>query len=141
MNIFYDYQIFSMQKFGGISRYFYRLCKNNQGLWDFYVQANYLDNVYLDEISKNKKCRIKKDFIGKSYLLDRYNKIDLFRKLLKQDFDLYHPTYYYFDKSAVSKPVVITVHDFIHELFPYYFNKDKQTIISKKQAIHKAIEV
>lgn len=138
MKVLYDYQVFGMQKFGGISKYFYRLCKNNHGLWDYEVQANYLNNVYLGEISNNKKCRIENYFIGKDFLTNRYNKIDLFRKLLKQDFDLYHPTYYYFDKFAVSKPVVLTVHDFIHELFPKYLTKDKKTIWAKKKSIHKA---
>ncbi len=126
-----------MQKFGGISRYFYKLCKNNHGLWDYEVQANYLNNVYLDEISNNKKFKIEKYFIGKDFLINRYNKIDLFRKLLKQNFDLYHPTYY-FSKSIVNKPTVLTVHDFIHELFPQYLTKDKQIIKEKNNSIHKA---
>ena len=32
MKIFYDYQIFYNQKFGGPSRYFIELCKNIAGL-------------------------------------------------------------------------------------------------------------
>lgn len=137
MKILYDYQVFSMQKFGGISRYFYKLCKYNNGLWNYKVQANYLNNIYLDEISNNKKCVIKKYFMGKAFLATLYNKIDLYSELSKQNFDLYHPTYY-FNKSIVNKPTVLTVHDFIHELFPQYLTKDKQIIKEKNNSIHKA---
>lgn len=139
MKILYDYQVFSMQKFGGISRYFYNLCKYNNGIWDYKVQANYLNNVYLDEISDNKKYFIQRSFPGKWVFINGYNKIDLSMNLLKSDFDIYHPTYYYFDRIPTHKPVVLTAHDFIHELFYGSFSKDQQKLVNiKKQAIHKA---
>lgn len=139
MKVLYDYQVFRMQKFGGISRYFYNLCKYNNGLWDYKVQANYLNNVYLDEISDNKKCFIQRYFPGKWVFIDGYNKINLLMNLSKSDFDIYHPTYYYVDKISSSKPVLLTVHDFIHELFYDSFSKDQQKLVNiKKHAIHKA---
>lgn len=138
MKILYDHQVFRMQKFGGISRYFYNLCKYNNGLWDFKVQANYLNNVYLNEISDNKDFLIKKYFLGKYTLIDGYNKIDLLKQLLKANFDIFHPTYYYFNKKIISKPIVLTVHDFIHELFSYYFTNTSKFINVKKKAIHES---
>ncbi len=139
MKVLYDYQMFKIQKFGGISRYFYKLCKYNNELWNYKVQANYLDNIYLDEISNNKKCKIEKSFPGKGIFIDGYNKIDLLMNLIKSDFDIYHPTYYYFDTISTHKPIVLTVHDFIHELFYDSFSKDQQKLVDiKKQAIHKA---
>ena len=139
MRVLYDYQIFRMQKFGGISRYFYNLCKYNKGLWKYTIQANYLNNVYLDEISDSQKCLIDRYFPGKGLFIDGYNKIDLLINLLKTNYDIYHPTYYYFDKISTYKPIVLTVHDFIHELFYDSFPKNQRQLVNiKKHSIHKA---
>lgn len=139
MKVLYDYQVFRMQKFGGISRYFYNLCKYNNGLWNYKVQANYLNNVYLDEISDNKKYFIQRYFPGKWIFIDGYNKIDLSMNLLKSCFEIYHPTYYYLDKISTNKPIVLTVYDFIHELFYDSFPKAQQKLVNtKKNAIYKA---
>ena len=138
MKVLYDYQAFKMQKFGGISRYFYNLCKYNNGFCDYKVQANFLDNVYLDEISENKKCKIKRPFPGKGIFINGYNKIDLSMILLNSDFDIFHPTYYSLSKIHIFNPIVLTVHDFINELFPYYWSDSFNTINNKKNAIYKA---
>ena len=136
MKVLYDYQIFKMQKFGGIPRYFYKLCKYNNKLWDYEVQANYLDNIYLSEISRNKKLII--PFPYKHQFIAKYNTFDLNNKLVKQDFDLYHPTYYYYDKPNIRKPTILTVHDFIHELFPHLFIQDNVTVKAKKKSVYEA---
>jgi glycosyltransferase involved in cell wall biosynthesis len=53
-----------------------------------------------------------------------------------------HPTYYdpYVLKEKV-KPLIITVHDMIHELFPEYFSRDKKTIHNKEVMIFKADKI
>ena len=62
------------------------------------------------------------------------------RLLKKQDFDIFHPTYYepYFLKYLQKKPYVLTVYDMIHELFPNYFKANDQTKVWKKQLIENA---
>jgi glycosyltransferase involved in cell wall biosynthesis len=62
------------------------------------------------------------------------------RLLKKQDFDVFHPTYYepYFLKYIQKKPFVLTVYDMIHEHFPNYFKTNDQTRAWKKQLIENA---
>lgn len=54
-------------------------------------------------------------------------------------FDVFHPTYYdpYFIKY-IKKPVVITVHDMLHELYPHYFPDAAEMIARKRAVISKA---
>jgi glycosyltransferase involved in cell wall biosynthesis len=51
------------------------------------------------------------------------------RLLKKQDFDIFHPTYYdpYFLKYLRGKPYVLTVYDMIHELYPEYYSSQDPT--------------
>lgn len=77
MKILYDYQTFQMQKFGGISRYFYTLIKYNNDLWDFYVSGKYADNIYVEEISTMKNFPIKPYFKGKPRLINCINQMHL----------------------------------------------------------------
>ncbi len=62
------------------------------------------------------------------------------RLLKKQNFDIFHPTYYdpYFLKHLGKKPFVLTVYDMIHEVYPAYFSSKDPTIPWKKQLIGKA---
>jgi hypothetical protein len=42
--------------------------------------------------------------------------------LKKQNFDMFHPTYYnpYFLKNLGKKPFILDIHDMIHEIFRSY---------------------
>jgi glycosyltransferase involved in cell wall biosynthesis len=68
------------------------------------------------------------------------NKGESIRHLKKQDFDIFHPTYYepYFLQYLQKKPYVITVYDMIHELFPQYFKPGDKTSAWKKNLIENA---
>jgi len=121
MKILYDGQVFSWQKFGGISRYFCELMKHSQGLFDYSVGGIFSDNNYACELGFYKPFPIKKNFKGKYRLLKWLSKKDSLKKL-KDNCDVIHPTYY--DPYLIcktNKPIVITVHDMIHELFPAGF--------------------
>ncbi len=67
----------------------------------------------------------------------------LVRKLLKQDFDLFIPTYYdiKFLEYLGDKPFVLTVYDMIHELFQEYFQTDKLTALYKKLLMEQATRI
>jgi glycosyltransferase involved in cell wall biosynthesis len=62
------------------------------------------------------------------------------RLLKRQDFDLFHPTYYdpYFLRDLQRKPYVITVHDMIHEIFPNNFPSGDPISTWKKQVLENA---
>jgi glycosyltransferase involved in cell wall biosynthesis len=60
----------------------------------------------------------------------------------KVNYDVLHPTYYdpYLLKYR-TKPLVITVHDMIHELFPEYFQSDRITVKNKKDILLNADKI
>jgi len=121
MKIFYDNQVFMMQKFGGVSRYFCELMKHSQGLFDYSVGGIFSDNYYACELGFHKSFPVKTNFKGKWRLQKWLNERDSIKKL-KDNCDVMHPTYY--DDYLVektNKPLVITVYDMIHELFPAGF--------------------
>ena len=129
MKILYDHQIFSYQKFGGISRYFCELIaeslKNPSGFLPVpgfkYSVNTYLKDRGLDEtlnfshIKANKS--LYKFFI---YLSNKRHCQNLFKK---GNYDILHPTFYdpYVLKNN-KRPLVITVCDMTPELYPEYYS-------------------
>lgn len=145
MNILYDHQVFTWQKYGGISRYFCELFRNFPSS-DVNIRhtAIFSENVYLQDYGSNIKSIFPdKKIKGKIRIYGYYNKINSILSLKHQDYDILHPTYYdpYFVKYAGRKPVVITVHDMTHELFPELFsNKDKSSFY-KKECVKRADKI
>ena len=116
MNIYYDYQIFISQKYGGVSRYFYELTDRIEKIPEHNVTVKCVHNV-------NYYFR---DRLGKIYpempykLFKVYSKINHFaaRNDLKKNYDIIHPTFNdpYLLGHYKGK-LVVTIHDMIHELY------------------------
>jgi glycosyltransferase involved in cell wall biosynthesis len=162
MKILYDYQIFSSQKYGGISRYFSELFASylKSKRLEFSLGVKYSDNLFLNKIIKLEEASPKL-FINKSYSelfngLDfrgkwrlynllclkpsiiRKNRAKSIELLIESDFDVFHPTYYdsYFLNYLKDKPYVITVHDMIHEKASEIIHP-KDPILSNKKTVIK----
>src|SRR5258708_5648525 len=118
MKVLYDYQIFTEQKFGGISRYISFLSKhvNEVGIKSK-IGVVLSNNEYLKEEHIGRPFFPNKWFPKKLAIMRYVNK-KFSSLLLKSDkFDLLHASYYedyYFKKSPI--PVVVTVYDMIHEV-------------------------
>ncbi|TGK24543.1 glycosyltransferase family 1 protein [Leptospira yasudae] len=164
MKILYDHQIFSMQNYGGISRYFYELMtrirrtpgmelehsvlySSNEYLKDrelFPLEKKYGFNDFLPSIRFRGMYRIFRflQYLGLIPFPERKMNCLIENKIKHLDFDVFHPTYYspYFLKSLSKrkKPFVLTVYDLIHEKFPQYFSDAKEVIQNKKSLIEKA---
>lgn len=136
MKVLYDHQIFSGEKFGGVSRYFYELMINSNGYYDYQVSGLFSENEYVENLDIFKPFPIKKYFKGKIRLVTLLNKRDSVRKIKRNPDCILHPTYYdpYFLNNK-GQPVVLTVYDMIHERFPHYFMNDKSIFQYKKQSI------
>ncbi len=140
MDILYDHQIFSGQKYGGISRYFYELIKRvsvtekvdlYQG---FHINKYGLDNIEnIGRIFSHSKIELPKT----SRMYEWINTAGLKYFARKSKAEIYHPTYYN-DYCIADKKLVITVYDMIHELFPDYFVKNDATAINKRVILKKA---
>jgi glycosyltransferase involved in cell wall biosynthesis len=70
------------------------------------------------------------------------NEPESVRLLKKQDFDIFHPTYYnpYFMKQLQGKPYVLTVYDMIHEIFSDMLKWD-HAVADKKRVIECATKI
>lgn len=140
MKILYDHQIFTAQKYGGISRYFYELIYEFEKLKNIETEMSLLvsNNHYISDKKHVRHVNFlpQTEFRGKQRLLTMFNKSNSILQLKKQNFDLFHPTYYdpYFLKYLGQKPFVLTVYDMIHEKFSEMFN-ERDTISEKKRLL------
>lgn len=145
MKILYDHQIFKAQKFGGISRYFNEISHIDKAETeiinhlDFPVEATpptiKRDNILFRGVRFSKRKLGIKNEVNFN---PKHPEI-LTEKLLKGDYDIFHPTYYdpYF-LDYVKKPFVLTVYDMIHEIYPEYFGLNDRTTVHKKLLCDKA---
>lgn len=142
MKVLFDPQIFSMQKYGGISRYFARMAEHMLEMGEnVSIAAGYHINYYLKESSPE---------LVKGKYLEKYPSrgIRAFRKLnsctgsLRSVFsnpDLIHETYFSSQPTIKSKkPVFVTVHDMIQELYPDQFSTKELVTEQKKAALQRA---
>jgi len=142
MKILYDHQIFSLQKVGGISRYFSELISHlNDKTIELELPIKNSQNIY-----------IKKNTIYKRKLFNRFikskniytnNSILAKEYLQKSNFDIFHPTYYdpYFLEYIKDKKFVLTIHDMIHELYSSDFPENIKDSVNKKLLAHKATKI
>src|SRR5450631_4288084 len=141
MKILYDHQIFSSQEYGGISRYFCELLRrfSNDDRIELELALRYSNNRYLLDFGFERLKPFFKDkkFIGKTSLLDFINGQKSRERLLKGDYDVFHPTYYnpYFLKHVGVKPYVVTVYDMVHEIYPEMYSTNDRTREWKRQSL------
>jgi glycosyltransferase involved in cell wall biosynthesis len=139
MKVLYDHQIFSWQKFGGISRYFFELMNHSKDLFEYEISGLFSENEYIKPLGIYNEFSIKHQFKGRQRIINYLNKRDSIRKIKKEIYDVLHPTYYDpYILQKKTKPLVVTVHDMIHELFPNYISLDRKIIYNKKEIIFKA---
>jgi glycosyltransferase involved in cell wall biosynthesis len=164
MKILYDHQMFYRQNYGGVSRYYCELMNqfSHRSDIEFILSLRYVQNDNLEQFPElNQYWSKRYNFLYNSHIISsiqkkiRFNALNFalnyiinnrgesIRLLKKQDFDIFHPTYYepYFLKYLQKKPYILTVYDMIHELFPNYFKANDQTKVWKKQLIENAIAI
>lgn len=147
MKILYDYQIFTNQIYGGISRYYYELIRVFNEKFDFDVGLPFQlsNNHYIStsDLVKHKPFFPKNKFKGKHKLQTVFNKYCGINKIKKNDFDVFHPTYYdrYFLNHIGNKPFVITVYDMIYEKFSETFKLNDNIADNKKLIVEKASKI
>jgi glycosyltransferase involved in cell wall biosynthesis len=142
MKIAFDHQVFTMQRFGGISRYFCELATQLIKLdQEVKIFAGGYQNYYLSNLSKDwVKGKSFSSYPPKSGTLFNLINHYLTRYQINSfDPDIIHETYYSFSNAAKGKtPRVVTVYDMIHELFPESFKKNDPLPNYKKNALKRA---
>jgi glycosyltransferase involved in cell wall biosynthesis len=124
MKIIYDHRTFSMQRYGGISRYICevasRVLAHEQGM----VFGGIYDNAYLPVLAKQGLAvGARFEHVKYTGRLRQLINATWFQTLLAvQHPDVVHETYY--GGAHSTKPGtrrVMTVHDLLHEEMPHYF--------------------
>lgn len=147
MNILYDSQIFEMQKYGGISRYFVELMSeySEDSKVDFYSSSKLSDNEYLlnYRIRKNWVIPFKYKIKGNYTIKYLVNRLFTRYKLMTSSIDIFHPTYYdpYFLDYIGNIPFILTVYDMTHEKFPDMFHLSDPTSKNKKLLADRASRI
>lgn len=143
MRVLFDDQIFSQQRFGGISRYYTELVKGLGARTN--VNARLLSPLCTNHYAKRipRSLRVGIPFpamAGTESLIWHVN-----RKLSNQYIkrfrpDVLHQTYYHATrkKAYTESRIVTTVHDMIHELFPKEFPDPEMVTSLKLQATRNA---
>ncbi len=147
MKIAYDHQTFTLQDYGGISRYFFELLDyfHRTGRAEFELWVRYSNNHYLEGagFARPKRFWPGSAFRGKVRLIDRLNRPRSRRGLAAQAFDIFHPTYFdpYFLGSIGRKPFVLSVHDMIHEVYPGLFTRRDKTPVWMRAVAGRAARI
>ncbi len=140
IRVLFDHQIFSLQKYGGISRYFvelYKQFKSMSSSIEVVIPILVSDNEYFNKAKERKPSMIENcEYKGKRPLFYFLNRI--FQKFLfsSSKFDIIHSTYFdpeFLNKSKCKK--VVTVYDMIHEVFPFYFRNNDRTSEMKRKSV------
>jgi glycosyltransferase involved in cell wall biosynthesis len=138
--IIFDYNIFFLQKFGGISRYFVELCKQmSLNQIDYHIQSAIHQNYYLNEASVNKSYNI----YLKEYprftrrFITSINKYFFYRNINRNNHKIFHNTYYGNFKLNKNITQISTIYDFTHEIFSKQYNyKENIKIEAIKNSNH-----
>ena len=145
MKIAFDHQIFSIQKYGGISRYFVSLAEKipqvkGNGV-DLRIISPIYKNHYLSKSpGRSRAAGMKVPDFPKTGRVIRYlNNCASSYFVRRFRPDVIHETYY--STTAIGPTRIkriLTVYDMIHELFPEYFSENDPTRENKKVAVSRA---
>ncbi|MDY6793331.1 MAG: glycosyltransferase family 1 protein [Thermodesulfobacteriota bacterium] len=124
LDILIDYQIFSLQEFGGISRYFSEIAWRIDQLESCRVTLFcplYRNNYLKNNFSRyNARGFYIKDLPRTGSIIRMLNKvINHFYGAVKK-FDIIHKTFFW-DKNPKGRGTIVTVYDMINELYPEFF--------------------
>ena len=146
MHVAFDPQTFSLQPYGGISRYFLETALRLAGLPETRVSVLAFAhlNAYLRAAGNGTVVGWPIPLLPEPLrpLLVRANQALARRWLARHGADLVHETYYSHARTAPAKvPAVLTVFDMIHEKFPGYAPRTARVANAKRAAIERARHV
>jgi glycosyltransferase involved in cell wall biosynthesis len=141
IKILFDHQIFSEQKYGGISRYFANLSNelNKTKLAKVKIAVLYTHNYYISKLKQPLNNIFGKWLLKKESKRYYWNKKYSKTLLKKANHDIFHATYYdSYSLKYNTKPLVVTIHDMIHEIHPEMFTNSEEIITQKKLMMESA---
>ena len=144
MNIAYDHQIFTEQRFGGISRYFVALATEINRLG---ARARIIAPLHVNRHLRAAPPGIAigayvPQIRGTGSLIRRVDGALLGVLTARIHPDVMHETYYSEARTfAATGPVVTTVYDMVHERYPIHLSADDGIAARKGRAVQRADHV
>lgn len=143
--ILYDNQMFTLQRFGGVTRYFADLMYNLPTK-EFVseIPMLYCENHYVTETygHKYESFSFPANYRIRRQLYNLANKNISRLAIRNNEYDIFHPTYFnpYFLNTLKrrQKPFVLTIHDMTFERYPQDVLIYDRTITHKKRLIEEA---
>jgi glycosyltransferase involved in cell wall biosynthesis len=144
LSILYDHQIFSLQRYGGVSRYFYELISRLSTMPD--VEVSLFEGLHINGYGvEHHRDRLRhfwghrRPAIPKThYLFRAFNHVLFPRVTRKWSAALYHATYYACLSASSAGKRIMTVHDMIHERYPAFTSPRDTAARDKKLAVARA---
>ncbi|MBR4847888.1 MAG: glycosyltransferase family 4 protein [Bacteroidaceae bacterium] len=143
--ILYDHQMFTFQRYGGVTRYFADLMYNlPQGEFTADAPMKFCENHYVTETYGKKfdKLSFPKNYRIRRRIYEMANDFVAKKAIKDGNYDIFHPTYYnpYFLNSLKKrqKPLVLTIHDMTFERFPQEVLVYDKTIQNKRRLVGEA---
>ena len=143
--ILFDNQMFTLQRFGGVTRYFADLMYNLPvGEFEGTAPMRYCENHYVTETygHEYEKISFPANYRLRRWIYMLVNKQIAWNAVKFAEYDIFHPTYFdpYFIKTIKKrgKPFVLTVHDMTFERYPQDVLIYDRTIPHKKRLIAEA---
>lgn len=147
MRVLYDYQAFSMQRYGGVSRYVAEIVSGIRAAHpeiDAEFAGRYAANEYLAAVGETGGTDLLHRYGGRGRgsllaVADALNARRVERRMDAGGIDIYHPTYYHTVARTRSggPAVVLTVHDMIHELFAGVPDRERVCAL-KRRSVERA---
>jgi glycosyltransferase involved in cell wall biosynthesis len=148
LKILFDHQAFTIQRYGGISRYFFELLSRFDSHENYELSCLFSNNEYLKDnrLSNQRYFFNNISFKGKERIINFLNEKRSLYNINRHNYDIFHPTYYsnYFLNNTFHKPFVITCYDMIHEKFSDKFielKNDKVLIKNKEILLRNASKI
>jgi glycosyltransferase involved in cell wall biosynthesis len=149
MKILFDHQIFSIQIFGGASKYFFELFKRlPRDDWNTTTRIS--NNVYIQNTKLFKYWNPMPEhyFKGKAQIMDQMNRLYTINQLRQGEYDIFHQTHFgnWCHKAIGNKKMVVTFHDMNHSRFVDLYrqngmNNPDAVIRLQKQSVERADKI
>jgi len=144
MQVLYDYQVFSWQRYGGISRYYFELITRLAQAPE--VAVSLFMGLHINRYGLERYQSQFRGFFGLEHRLSPLmtKAVRLLNPALFASFsrrlpvDVYHQTYYATPPAPRGGKVILTVYDMTHERFPECFPSHDLTRRRKRQAVERA---
>lgn len=140
MKILYDNQIFSMQIYGGASKYYYELLKRiPTSDWDTTTIISNNEYIINQELFKYFNFMPGRYFKGKSTLMDYLNRPYTLFKLKYANYDVFHQTYFasYYFPVVKGKKMVTTFHDMNYTKYKDLYTNTVTNDVNDRELLQK----